>query len=73
MGVVVEYAIVFNRNDYNIVDRILTQFYERGDIDSVTVDSVSPDGESIRVWIECSTDDFDAVRNELLNHDVEFE
>ena len=72
MGVVVRHPITFYRDDYDVVDKILKQFYERGDVDSVTVEDYCIDGRrAVRFWLECGQDDLMAVRDELTNHGVE--
>lgn len=73
MGVIVRHLITIDRDDQDAVDEILTQFYERGDIDSVTVEDQYIGGKrSLRLWIECGEDELMAVQNELTNHGVEF-
>jgi len=67
------HAITIDRNDQDTVDDILMQFYERGDIDSVTVGDLLICGERlIRLRIECDEDDLTAIQNELTNRGVEF-
>lgn len=74
MGVVVRHPITIYRDDHDTVDKVLQQFYERGDVDSVTVEDYRLNGRpAVRLWLECGQDDLIAVQNELAKRCVEFE
>lgn len=73
MSVVVRHPIFIDYADYDTVDEILTQFYQRGDLDSVTVETIYiADMRNVRMWLECGKDDLIAIQNELKNREVNF-
>lgn len=73
MSVVVRYPVTIRNEDRDAVDEILTQFYQRGELDSVTVESIMIDCElKNKLWLECGMDDFIAIKNELNNRGVMF-
>ena len=73
MGRFRKYSLAISECDQEIVDEILERYYEQGDIDSVTVESSYDSGKLlIRLWLECSEDDFIAIRNEMTERGVTF-
>lgn len=64
MGKYYKRYLTVDKNDYDHANDILTKFYDRGDIDSVTVESQAC-GQHILIGVECSTDDYLLIAKEL--------
>ena len=66
-----KYVLAINKDEYDLANEVFTQFYERHDIDSITVEDHYFDGRWIvDVWVQCSTDDLMALKAELANRGI---
>ena len=52
------------KEEYERAHDILDKFYDRGDIDSITV-TVRAKDEDILIGLTCSTDDYSSIAKEL--------
>lgn len=56
--------IAINREDYDRAEAILDKFYNRGDIDRITVE-YRPKCDPVLIGLECSTDDLIDIQTEM--------
>ena len=64
MGKYCKRYLTVDKSDYDHANDILTKFYDRGDIDSITVES-QVRGRYVLIGIECSSDDYLLIAKEL--------
>lgn len=64
MGRYCKRYLAVSREEYDRVHDILTKFFDRGDIDYITVE-FRGHGDPILIGLENSTDDYSAIAKEL--------
>lgn len=64
-----KYCLSISGDDYNDAEAIIVRFYNRGDLDSVSVEHFAKDCKA-NVWVQCSTDDLEALKNELRENGI---
>ena len=56
--------IAVSREDYDLAEVVLDEFYNRGDIDRITVE-YRPKSDPVLIGLECSTDDLIDIQTEM--------
>lgn len=64
MGKYRKLYLTVNKEDYEKAHDILEKFYNRGDIDSITIECQAK-SEHVLIGVECSTDDYLLLAKEL--------
>lgn len=64
MGKFIKRYIAVSRKEYEEAHNILEQFYNRGDIDRITVEFRAK-SDPVLIGLECSTDDLLAIQKEM--------
>ena len=63
------YWVTMRKDDYNKIEDILSDMYERGDIDSVREDWSRGNGE-IMLGVQCTSDDLLTMEKKFKNRGV---
>lgn len=63
------YSITIQAEQFDSASEIIDRFYERGDIDRISFSHTAID-QTYQVWVECSTDDLEALKKELQDNQI---
>lgn len=64
MGKYYKRYLTVEKKDYDHAHDILTKFYDRGDVDAITVTD-NPGDKCVLIGVECSSDDYLLIIEEL--------
>ena len=63
------YNITVPDEQFDSTHEIIDKFYERGDIERISVNHDVID-QTHQIWLECSTDDFEDIKKELRDKQI---
>lgn len=63
------YNITVTAEQFDSAHEIIDGFYERGDIERISVNQDVID-QTYQIWLECSTDDFESITQKLKDNQI---
>lgn len=64
-----KYCVTIKAEEYEAAYLIIELYYDRGDLDSVSVNYQSTD-HTYQVWLQCTTDDLEIIKQELRDNNI---
>lgn len=63
------FNITVPAEQFDSVHNIIDEFYERGEIERISVNHDAVD-QTYQIWMECSTDDYESIKQKLQDNEI---